>query len=103
MKYYDPNTIYCPKDFVTKVEIISKGTEDTVSIAKIIWDKKEHIGIRWNVARREWNDVNKCNDKKICVGMPSSHGHPVWFILPEGLIDITSKEFKDFIDKNENP
>lgn len=83
MKYYKPVEVTSPKDFIKIIEILDEGDEDSYAIAIIEWEGIKQVGIRWNVARREWNETEKINERKTCVGMPSSHGYPVWFILPD--------------------
>lgn len=82
MRYYEPNNVRSPRDFVDSVSVIFDGGPESYSFAKIVWEGNECYGIRWNVARREWDDPNKISGAKICVGVPSSRGYPTWFILP---------------------
>lgn len=89
MKYAPPNTVTSPQDYITNIRVIFDGGEDSVSIAKLDWEGVTRIAMRWNVARREWDDPEKQSGKKVCVGMPSSHGFPVWFVLPD---DFFSKD-----------
>lgn len=87
MRYWDPQKVTSPKSFVKKVKVIFDGGETSYSLAEVTWEDQEtpSIGIRWNVARREWDDLNKLNGNKIAVGMPTSRGWPVWFILPDDI------------------
>ena len=91
IKYFDPMDVISPKDYLEVIEIIYSGNEDSYSLAKVRWDEEEAIAIRWNVAKREHNDSEKMSGKKKCVGMPSSHGYPVWFILPNDIIEKLKK------------
>lgn len=103
MKYFPPQTINSPTDYVSNVKVLYDGGDDSVSVASLEWEGQSHIAMRWNIARREWNDSDKKNNKKTCVGMPSSHGYPVWFILPDELFDSQSdlnKAIKDLFDKS---
>lgn len=93
MNYFEPNEVLSPKDYVTFVEEIHHENEEDYSLAKITWEGDLKIAIRWNVAAREYNDPEKKTGGKKCVGMPSSHGYPVWFILPEEFL-------KEIMDKN---
>ncbi len=86
-----PGEVLSPRDFVEDVQVILNTGEDGFSIARIVWDGNPCVGIRWNIARREWDQPDKINDIVRCVGMPSSRGHPVWFILPDELLDRDSK------------
>lgn len=96
MIYTNPNRVVSPKDFLESVEVIYDGgsgenENDTgFSLAKLTWEGETVIGIRWNIARREWDTPNKMNNLNECVGMPSSHGFPVWFVLPDELLNSNS-------------
>ena len=90
MRYYAPNDVISPKDCVSNIEVLYDGGEDSVSVAYLDWDGISHIAMRWNVAHREWKDSEKKKGKNDCVGMPSSRGYPVWFILPKELFDQQS-------------
>jgi hypothetical protein len=92
-RYRDPKTIYSPKDAIKNVEVVFEDP-DGVSIAKIKWYDEDVIGIRWNVALREWDDNEKMSGQKECLGMPISRAHPAWFILPKDLSDDQSEVSK---------
>ena len=98
MKYYAPNDVTSPKDCVRNIEVLYDGGDDFVSVASLDWKRIPSIAMRWNVAQREWNDSEKKKGKKECVGMPSSHGYPVWFILPKELFDQQS-DLRQAIEK----
>ena len=83
MKYINTKKVVSPKDYIEKVSVLIDDGEDSFSLAKINWNGTEHFAIRWNVAMREWDDIEKKNGTKECVGMPSSRGYPVWFLLPD--------------------
>ena len=84
MNYVDPSDVKSPKDYIKNVEVLYNGKEDSFSIAKLDWkNDKETYAIRWNVSMREKADSEKSKGNKRCVGMPSSHGLPVWFVLPD--------------------
>lgn len=89
MKYFNPHDVLSPKEFIEIINILYDGGAESFSLARILWEGGEGYAIRWNVARREWDDPDKINGTKDCVGMPSSHGYPVWFVLP--------LEFDEFI------
>ncbi len=89
MRYINPSKVLSPRDFIEIIEILHDGGENSFSLAKISWEGNVGFAMRWNVARREWNDPEKKAEIKECVGMPSSHGYPVWFVIPN--------EFKDSI------
>lgn len=97
MKYIKPNKVTSPQKYVEIIEVLHDGGEESFSIARIRWDGTECFAIRWNVAAPEWEVQDKINEKKFCVGMPSSHGYPVWFVLPEEF----NKCAEDFITKEQ--
>ena len=88
--YHLPHTILSPKDFVDNVRIIFDGGETSYSLAIIEWEGVDRLAMRWNVARREYDQIQKQNGTIKSVGMPSSRGYPVWFVLPPELFDINS-------------
>jgi len=85
MKYIKPNRVVSPRDYVKNVHVIFDGGIDSFSIAELEWEGGKSLGMRWNVARREWDDPQKINGsiEFECKGMPTSRSYPVWFILPE--------------------
>ena len=72
MSYMDPNMVRSPKSRLDKVEVVFDGGENQWSLAEIVWDKAETLGIRWN-----GNAEN--------VGTPQSRGLATWFVLPQEL------------------
>jgi hypothetical protein len=87
MRYITPQNVTSPRDFVQNVQILFDGGNESFSIARLEWEGGSCIGIRWNIARREWDDPSKQSDERECVGMPSSRGYPVWFVLPNEIRD----------------
>lgn len=98
MNYTSPGTITSPRDYISNIRVIFDGGEASFSLAKLDWEGKPCFAMRWNVARREWDDIEKSSGKKVCVGMPSSHGYPVWFVLPDTFIN-KDPEIWGLIDK----
>lgn len=82
MIYIDPANVTAPKDTIDIVEIIYDGGINSVSIARLLWEGDETFGIRWNISKNEWENEDKRQNLKRCIGLPVSFGHPVWFILP---------------------
>ena len=91
MIYKTPGNVVSPKDTISSVQVLLDDGPDSVSIARIVWNGVEVIGMRWNIAMREWNEQEKINNAKECLGMPVSRGYPTWFILPEEMFDPNSK------------
>jgi hypothetical protein len=94
MKYRNPKNVLSPRDAIKDVQVIFDGGEDSISVAKVKWYDDYKLGIRWNVALREW-DNNEKKDGKECLGMPTSTGHPVWFIIPDDFLDKESDLWKE--------
>ena len=97
MNYVNPAQVTSPQDYVSNVRVLFDGGDNSVSIAKIEWEGKDCFAARWNVAAREWDDPDK-RAGKICLGMPTSHGLPVWFVLPKELLDRKSKAWEAIDD-----
>jgi hypothetical protein len=87
VRYTLPQNVVSPQDFVRNVRVIHDGGEESFSLALLEWESGTCIGIRWNIARREWEDPTKVREERECVGMPTSRGYPVWFILPDDISD----------------
>jgi hypothetical protein len=85
--YYDPNTVLHPKKFINKVDVLYDGGEDGFSLANINWEEVDHIGIRWNVAIKEKENMEKKTGILRCHGSPALKGIPSWFILPRELFN----------------
>jgi len=75
--YHDPNTVRSPKDRVKSVEVVYDlgPVSGSWSVARINWDEKTVIGIRWN------------GDSESSKGLPQARGNPAWFIVPDELRD----------------
>jgi hypothetical protein len=87
MRYTPPQNVTSPQDFVKNVRVIHDGGEKSFSLALLEWESETCIGIRWNIARKEWEDPTRVSEEHECLGMPSSRGYPVWFILPDDISD----------------
>lgn len=97
MKYFNPNDVKSPKDYLKLISVIFDGGPESISIAKIEWEGSPAFAYRWNIARREWDDKDKINNLKICYGYPVSRSHPSWFVLP----DVFDEELINMIIKKE--
>lgn len=73
--YHDPKTVLSPKDRVMSVEVIVDvgPVEASWSVARLKWNGKDSVGIRWN------------GDSRSSVGTPQARGNPTWFIVPSEL------------------
>lgn len=96
MEYTPPQEVTSPRDCIDNVQVIHDGglgegdEAKAYSVATIEWEGVSCLAIRWNVAQREWEDPEKVSGERVCVGMPSSRGYPVWFILPKEILDADS-------------
>lgn len=91
MKYVNPANVVSPRDCIENVKVLFDGGIDSFSIAEMDWEDSHVYAIRWNVAYREWDDQDKINDVKMCLGMPTSRAYPVWFVLPDTFISTIPK------------
>ena len=73
--YPQPEDVTSPRQHWSLIKVLFKGDPYDYSIALGRWDDKPTLGIRWNA-----------NEDRP-VGTPSSRGLPVWFIVPERLVD----------------
>jgi len=74
MAYVEPATVWAPKASIRSVEVLYNRGEGQWSVARVIWEGKERIGVRWNGG-----------DDSPGIGNPQSRGNATWFILPEEL------------------
>jgi hypothetical protein len=88
MSYVNPETVVAPKNKVESVEVLYDGGPGEWSVARLLYDGKERVGIRWNGADDEGG-----------IGNPQSRGRPTWFVVPKELADIIREE----VEKFENP
>lgn len=82
-KYRNPLDVISPKGLVEDVELLFDGGSSSYSIVTLNYDGSPAIGLRWNVSDHEQMDDEKINGSKECVGIPQSHGFPIWFIIPK--------------------
>jgi hypothetical protein len=70
MAYIRPEEVISPRSRCGGViEIIHEGSENEMSVARILWDGEAVIAARWNG-----------NDEQP-LGNPMSTGHPTWFVV----------------------
>jgi hypothetical protein len=103
MIYTLPQDVTSPRDFIENVDVIYDGGAASFAIARVDWDGMPRIAMRWNVAIREWDNQSKVSNATVAVGMPSSHGVPVWFIIPPDFLDQSSvawAKVKAYLDKH---
>ena len=79
MAYVDPNTVIAPKTVIGEVEVVydshsESRNEESWSVAKLLWDRRPAVGIRWN------GDPGGRG-----IGTPQAFGQPTWFLVPQEL------------------
>ena len=81
----DPATVLSPRTNVKNVQVLynSGAVPGAFSVAKLEWNGREVIGVRWNMTENEIHDPNKINGVTECVGEPNSRGYSTWFVLPD--------------------
>lgn len=104
MKYNHPGNVRSPRGYAKHIKPLYDGGEEGISIAILEnSDGNHNIGIRWNVSEKEWDDRQKVEEKKACVGMPQSRGYSVWFILPNTSWQYVPQMIHDEIVINKKP
>lgn len=104
MKYNHPSDVRSPRGYAKNIKPLYDGGEEGISIAILENSNGNHnIGIRWNVSEKEWDDRQKVEERKPCVGMPQSRGFSLWFILPDTLWKFVPQMIKDEIAINNKP
>ena len=75
MAYVDPATVVSPKQIIKRVDVLYNTGQGrgSWSVARLIWDGEEKLGIRWN------------GDEDSAMGNPQSRGLPTWFVVPDEL------------------
>ena len=80
MSYVDPHSVASPKNMVSDVEVIydSGPRESSWAVAKLRWDRRPAVGIRWNGELGAGKGI----------GNPQSRGLPTWFVIPDELAEL---------------
>ena|ERR1043166_622384 len=106
MKTIPAANVTAPRDCVSNIRVIYDGGDGSspgsspFSLAQLDWVGKTCFAIRWNVAHREWDDPDKISGSKTCLGLPSSRGSAVWFILPDEMVKQDAKIWSLIRDAN---
>jgi len=80
MAYIDPKMVKSPKGRVAQLEVLKDFGEGKYSVAKMLWDGKPAVGVRWN--------GGDSGDMFEGLGNPQSRGIATWFIMPGSIADI---------------
>src|ERR1700693_3007698 len=84
MAYVEPATVWAPKASIRSVEVLYNRGSGEWSAARVIWDGKERIGIRWNGSKDGPG-----------IGNPQSRGNATWFLLPEELEKVILEKVEE--------
>ncbi len=76
MAYVKPENVRAPKKSLKEVQVIyNTGPQRfSWSVARLLWNDRWSVGIRWNGNKRESSKGN-----------PQSHAKATWFIVPSEL------------------
>lgn len=80
MIYPNPESVISPKGAVKDVRVVYDTGVGGWSMAKLLWNDKEALGIRWN------------GNADNTLGNPQSRGIPTWFILPEDVANLVHRQ-----------
>lgn len=83
MAYVEPQTVLAPRASVRQVEVLYNEGVGEWSVARVIWEEEERLGIRWNGGEGPG------------VGNPQSRGKATWFIVPEALEGAVLKSVEE--------
>ena len=83
MAYVEPATVWAPKAAIRSVEVLYNRGPGEWSVARVVWEGREKIGIRWN------------GDNGPGIGNPQSRGNATWFILPDELEEAILSKIED--------
>ena len=95
--YHNPNTVTQPGNIISNITVLHDDGEKGFSLARLDCEGVQHMAMRWNVARKEYDDADKQAGKVKCTGAPSVHGVPSWFILPRELFDPAFMKNNNFL------
>jgi len=84
MAYVEPASVLAPKASIRSVEVLYNRGRGQWSVARVTWEDRERIGIRWNG-----------DDDGPGIGNPQSRGNATWFILPDELQEVILDRIDD--------
>ena len=82
MNFTNPENVISPKGVVKDVRVLLNTGEEGWSLAKLLWEGKEVLGVRWNGL-----STNP-------LGNPQSRGIPTWFVLPDEIAGLILKQLE---------
>src|SRR5271157_1774759 len=90
MAYIDPQTVLSPRNRVGSVDVLYNGGPGDWPVARLEYDGKERVGMRWNGKEEETG-----------IGNPQSRGKPTWFVVPEQLSALVREEAEQLSNSQE--
>ena len=76
MSYVKPEDVLSPRKKISHVlEVVHDPCEDGMAVAKIRWEGKDRVALRWN------------GNSKRPLGNPVSRRHPTWFVVSGEVAD----------------
>jgi hypothetical protein len=84
MAYVEPATVWAPKASIRSVEVLYNRGQGEWSVARVTWEGRERIGIRWNGGADGPG-----------IGNPQSRGNATWFILPDELKEVVLNRIEE--------
>jgi hypothetical protein len=91
MSYVRPEEVLSPRNLVGGVvEVILNPGENRMSVARILWDGKEGIAIRWN---------GNCERP---LGNPVSRGYATWCLVDDYLATIVEEKARAEAERSPN-
>lgn len=82
-RYCDPRAVQSPKKWVSNVQVVYDGGADDCAVARLDWDGKPGVGIRWN------------GNSDQPLGNPQGRGHPMWFLVPDEFEDVVLERARE--------
>jgi len=86
---YNPRDVISPKHHVSNVQVIYDGGADDCAVARLDWDGRPGVGIRWN-----GNDTRPLDS-------PQSRGYPFWFQVPDDFADLVLQRARELAPETE--
>jgi len=91
MSYIPPEEVLSPRNSIGGIlEVIHDPGENRMSVARILWDEKEVVVIRWNE-----KDARP-------LGNPVSRGHATWFVVDEYAAAKVEEAARDAAENSPN-
>jgi hypothetical protein len=91
VSYVRPEEVLSPRNCVDRViEVIHDPGEDRMSVARVLWKKREVIATRWNGSNQR------------PLGNPVSRGRATWFVVDEYAAENVEKAARAEAERSPN-